>query len=874
MLSESRRLRSLARLRILDTPPEPGLDALTRAAALACDAPAAVISLMDGGRHWFKSRIGLTGPSELPLGHTFCRDTLCRREVTEVPDLASLTACTDPVPMVGSLPVRFYAGHPLQLNDGAHAGSLCVLDSLARQLSPEQRDILACLAKAIVELLEERCAARALASSEARFRALSESSPLGIFSTTAEGECTYTNDRWQSIFGATNEQALGHGWATTLHPEDRDALFHDWNVAAIARQEFDEEFRVQHRDGTVRCLRAVARPVDDGQRGPSGYVGTVEDITDRVQQRQALDRVHHQLTLATEELTRQHELLRVTLQSIGDAVITTDSHGNVTWLNPVAERLTGHRSEGACGRPVSQVYRTVCERTRRPAGGAFSLCLSGQDGDQPEIRSVLVARDSSEHDIEQSVAPILDRWNTVLGAVLVFRDVTRQRRLVRTMMHRASHDALTGLVNRTEFEQILSRSLTELKRTRRASALMFIDLDQFKLVNDACGHAAGDRLLIQMGRLLTGIVGEDGTLARLGGDEFGVLLDHGDWDRALAVAQRICERMEAFRFLHEDRGYRIGTSIGLVPFDARWCDVSAALKCADSSCYAAKKEGRNRVHAWSETNRAVLDRRRRMRWATRLAQALDEGRFVLHAQRILSLDPDDARMHAEVLIRLRDTDGSLIFPALFMPAAERFGFSTRIDRWVLGHVVDLLLAQDDRGGVERLFVNLSGRSIEDRVFQRDVIALLDSAGPGACGRLCLEVTETAAMADVANAAAFIERAQALGVRFALDDFGAGAASYGYLKSLPVDVLKIDGQFVAGLAGDALNEAAVHGFVRVARVMGLKTVAEGVDSAETLEQVRKLGVDLAQGFFLHQPEPLTAASLAPAHLPSPLAASVC
>jgi len=717
-----------------------GLDALVKAAALACRMPLALVSVMEGERHRLVVGTGFADGLELCHGSSFARCTLDHRQIVEVHDLEATPGIVDR-PSWGAGPVRFYAGHPMRSSDGSHLGTLSLLDHRPRQLCSEQRDILDCLSQAAAQLLE---APRAMASS----------------------------------------------------------------------------------------------PPADRHGEPS------------------------------EQLAGQHECLRVTLQAIGEAVITTDAHGRVTWMNPVAERLTGHRLTEACDRQVSGIFRIVSEGSGLPIADPVSRCLSGQRVVRRDERPILIARRADEHIIEETVAPILDRHGATQGAILVFRDVTEQHRLARAVNHRACHDALTGLLNRAAFERLLARSLQAMNRQRHGCSLMFIDLDRFKLVNDACGHAAGDRLLTQMSRLLSEIVGDGNALARLGGDEFGVLIEHPDPDRALRIAQRICERMEGFRFIDGQRRHRIGTSIGLVPFDARWNDVSAAMQSADASCHAAKQDGRNRVHVWSSTDPGVRERRRDMRWAARVAEALDQERFVLHLQRILPLAPDDDGVYAEILIRLQNANGSLVLPASFLPAAERYGFSARIDRWVLRQVIDTLLLRAERSDALRLFVNLSGRSIEDRRFQQDAIAMLAAAGPAVCSRLCLEVTETAAIADVANAATFIERMQALGVRAALDDFGAGAASYGYLRSLPVDTLKIDGQFVSGLVHDPLNEAAVQGFVRVAGVMRLTTVAEGVDSAETLQRVRALGADFAQGYHLHRPEPFTAATLDAARVSVP------
>jgi diguanylate cyclase len=408
---------------------------------------------------------------------------------------------------------------------------------------------------------------------------------------------------------------------------------------------------------------------------------------------------------------------------------------------------------------------------------------------------------------------------------------------------------------------------------RSEHALLFIDLDQFKLVNDACGHAVGDQLLQQVGKLLGEAVRGRDTLARLGGDEFAVILENCTAQQAQRVAQQICERMDDFRFLHEERRFRIGASVGLVALDMRWATTAALMQAADTVCYAAKEAGRNRVHTWFDTDQAMRTRHGETQWASRLEQALDDNRFVLHAQRIQPLSAPGRGLHAEVLLRMIDSDGSLVPPGSFLPAAERFHLASRIDRWALRHVTALLKAQPDLSGLDTLSVNLSGQSVGDRALHRQAFELLSDAGPDACRRLCLEITEAAAVTNMADAAVFIDQVRTLGVRIALDDFGAGASSFGYLKNLQVDLLKIDGQFVRDIVDDPLDEAAVRCFVDVARVVGVKTVAEFVDRPQVLERVRAIGIDFAQGFLLHRPGPIDVVlGILPANAAGPLALS--
>ena len=572
-----------------------------------------------------------------------------------------------------------------------------------------------------------------------------------------------------------------------------------------------------------------------------------------------LTRLRGQVMQTVEALHHSRELLQVTLHSIADAVITTDAGGHVLWMNPAAERMTGWCHGAAQGLPVEAVYQPVDEEQGLPLGmHPLHRCLAERRAVRGSQPMRLISRSGDECGIEDSAAPIHDAQGRLSGVVLVFHDVTEQRRLDREMRWRASHDLLTGLLNRGEFDRRLQQVLQRSREEGTRHALLYLDLDQFKLINDACGHPTGDRLLLQIGQLLGGCVRPGDTLARLGGDEFGVLLERCGVHQAQRVAQLICERMEEFRFVHDGRRFRVGASIGLVPLDARWRQADAVMQAADSACYVAKEAGRNRVHLWFDTDETLRQHQGQMHWARRLEQALDEDRFELHAQRILPIGRPHGGLHCEVLLRLRDgDDGALVPPGHFLPAAERFQLAARIDRWVVRQV----FTQLDRATVaglhpERVAINLSGQSLSDGGF-RDYVTDLVREARFDVQVLCFEVTETAAITRPDDAARFMAAMRALGIRIALDDFGAGASSFGYLKTLPVDVLKIDGQFIRELGRDALDLATVRCFRDIAQVVGMTTVAEFVEAPGVLEQLRELGIDFAQGHLLHRPEPFAA-----------------
>ena len=625
-------------------------------------------------------------------------------------------------------------------------------------------------------------------------------------------------------------------------PDVRPVIEHAVRQSMTFGTPFDLELACVSAKGRGFWARAVGT-VEFKAGKPVRLVGAMQDITRR-----------RQMEI---ELARSRELLQVTLESIGDAVITTDVDGIVQWMNPVAERMTGWTKAEAANHPLTKVFTIIDEETRLPTPDPVALCLAQSAIVGVSGQITLISRDGIEYGIEDSASPIRYGDGEVHGAVLVFHDVSEQRRLNHEMSHRATHDLLTGLLNRGEFEDRLTRLLENLDGSIAGSALLYIDLDQFKLVNDACGHNAGDQLLRQVSAILRGCVRGHDALARLGGDEFGVILEHCDVRHAERVAQKICDEMDEFRFVHDGRRFRVGTSIGLVPIDNRWTSIKALLQAADAACYAAKDGGRNRVHAWFDSDQVLKARHGDMQWVNRLELALDEDGFELFGQRIESIDgkPEEG-LHFEVLLRLREANGTLVPPGAFLPAAERFHLVTRIDRWVVRKALEWMdTAEREAIDIGMMSVNLSGQSLGDLAFHRDAMQMLRRASFD-LRKLCLEVTETAAITHLAEARAFIEELRSLGVKIALDDFGAGASSFGYLKSLPVDFLKIDGHFVTTLLEDELNNAAVRCFCDVAKVVGVRTIAEFVERDDVRQALAKIGVDMAQGYLIHRPEPLT------------------
>ncbi len=551
-------------------------------------------------------------------------------------------------------------------------------------------------------------------------------------------------------------------------------------------------------------------------------------------------------------LFQEKEQAEVTLHGIGDAVVTTDPGGCVRYLNPAAEQLTRWSLDAARGRPLHEIYRVVEEGSRRSVLSPLEL-----DGRAVRVEQhiLLIDREGDEHAVEDSLAPLRNADGRPMGTVLVFRDVTKTRAMAQQLAWQANHDDLTGLANRRSFEAHLEAALAEVSREGTQHALLYLDLDQFKVVNDTCGHVAGDELLQHLAVVLREGIRESDTLARLGGDEFGVLLRGCAPARALEIAEHLRESLHDFRFVWKTKTFRIGASIGAVMLDARSGTLDRVLSAADAACFVAKDQGRNRVWLHQREDTEIRRRRGEMEIVHRLTAALEEGRFQLYRQAIRPVaDPAHGGFHYELLVRMVAEDG-LAAPMSFIPAAERYGMMPEIDRWVIRTAFHWLRnARLWFGRRDLLAINVSGQSIGDDAFLDFVISELEATGVDGA-HICFEITETAAIANWHKAIRVVSVLKGLGCHFALDDFGSGMSSFSYLKNIPVDFIKIDGAFVREMHEDPVNYAMVEAIHQIGHVLGIKTVAEFVENDAILRCLRELGVDYAQGYGIHVPEPL-------------------
>ena len=556
-------------------------------------------------------------------------------------------------------------------------------------------------------------------------------------------------------------------------------------------------------------------------------------------------------------LFHQKELAEVTLHSIGDAVITTDAKACVEYLNPIAEELTGWSTVEASGKLLNEIFIIHNGFTMEPEENPIEKCLHEENIVGLGSNIILTNHHGKEIMIEDSAAPIRNHEGNIVGAVLVFYDVTSMRNTPHLLSYHATHDALTGLYNRREFERQLSELILEAKNTHSQHALCYIDLDQFKVINDTSGHMAGDKLLQQLTYLIKNHVRDADMLARLGGDEFGLLLKNCDLDRSLKIAETLRKTIKDFRFSWSNNTFELGASIGLVPILDISVSPAEVLSEADAACYAAKEKGRNRVQVYQTGNLELARRHGEMQWVARINDAINDDRLVLYAQPIIALNNKDHH-YFEILLRLIDIDGSVIEPMAFIPAAERYNLMPDIDYIVIKKSIQLL-SKHYHSAIPainhiKFSINLSGGTLgKDDLL--DYIRNLIKTYKVPNNAICFEITETAAIGNLEQAATLIKALRREGCSFSLDDFGSGLCSFGYLKSLPVDYLKIDGTFVRGIIDNKLNYTVVKSASQIAGVLNMKTIAEYVEDKKIIPVLRELGVDYAQGFALGRPEPI-------------------
>jgi diguanylate cyclase (GGDEF)-like protein/PAS domain S-box-containing protein len=666
-------------------------------------------------------------------------------------------------------------------------------------------------------------------------------SPIGCFNLSRKGVILNANIKAAELLGRELAQIVNKPLSSFVHHGSLHTYYDFITDPRVIRPPSVCELKFVRQHGVpfealleVSCRRNKRGAITD-------FMVLLSDITESKEYEHAL--------------LAEMDRAQVTLHSIGDGVITTDADGIIDYMNPVAEHLTGWSTQMAIGNRLQTVFHVVDEKSQKPIANAVQRCLKANQIITLGEDCVLVGKHGQKFAIQHSIAPLKHRNGTVLGIVVVFSNVTEARNMAQQLVHQATHDSLTGLVNRREFEKRLGNAIKGSKSSRTHHCLCYLDLDQFKIVNDTAGHVAGDELLRRITVLLKSKIRSRDTLARYGGDEFGLLLDNCPIERAYSIAKSLLAAVQNLNFEWEGRTFQVGVSIGLVPITEITTNTAEIMSQADVACYTAKDLGRNQVHIYENTDNKLAQRHSEILRVADITDSIKANRFRLYCQSISPLqETGNEAAHYELLIRAVDANGKIELPKTFIPAAERYGMMAAIDRWVIRTAFRRYVELFDQSENIKIAINISGNSLTDASFLQYVQHNISKSGIRS-RNVCFEITETAAISNLEQARIFITELKQLGCQFALDDFGSGLSSFTYLKNLPVDYLKIDGSFVSDMINDPINQAMVAAINEVGHVMGIKTIAECAENHEIIDQLTKLGVDYAQGFAISTPMPI-------------------
>lgn len=557
--------------------------------------------------------------------------------------------------------------------------------------------------------------------------------------------------------------------------------------------------------------------------------------------------------LAASESLIEKERAQITLHSIGDGVITTDSSGAIDYMNPVAETLTGWRFHQAMGMSMEAILHLEDEVSGRVIPDPARRCMVEKRVISPKTDNVLISKNGMRFSIQGTAAPMFNAQGGCIGVVLVFKDVSDSRRMQKMMVHQATHDPLTGLVNRSAFEDRLQKAVESARNFENTHALLYLDLDQFKIVNDTAGHVAGDELLKQISVLLSSQLRARDTLGRLGGDEFSVLLENCPLSKASRVANILIDAIREYRFSWEDKSYQIGVSIGVVPITAEVSDRNELMIQADQACYSAKELGRGCAFIATDKDFDANFQPGESMQRDDLAKAIEDERFELLYQPIVALGDKNAGTHtrAEILLRMLDTEDKYLKPGAFIPTASRFGMMGQIDRWVIGKLFNDYSHVFMQNPDLVMNINLSVQAVSDEL-TIDFISRQFETSVVSPHQICFEITETILTNHFSSARLFIEQIGSLGCACALDDFGSGLSSFSYLKGIGVDFLKIDGDLIRDICDDVVDRTMIESINTMAHLLGIKTIAKCADSEAIIHEIRQLGIEYAQGYYLGDP----------------------
>ena len=706
----------------------------------------------------------------------------------------------------------------------------------------------------MVEAIEERT--NRLEQRETHIRLLMDSTAEAVVGISEVSRCIFVNRACLEMLGYDcADDIVGqdfHEISHHSHPDGRPYPAEECTIRLGAKKfgsyhTDDEVF--WRKDGTSFPVEAWTHPIEHEGKN-TGYMLTFIDISVRKEAEKKLHQVSDQLHLL--------------LQSSGEGIFGVDTELKCTFANGAACSLLGYPIDALIGQDMQQLVQHSTEEGFKISREMSPLFTTIRDNKPFRSDAVVMwSSDGTCFPVEYSCSPIIESGK-ITGAAVVFMDITESRAISRKIDYLATHDALTGLVNRHEFEVRLTNAMHELTEDNATHVLCYMDLDQFKVVNDTCGHIAGDELLRQLASVLKTEIRSEDTLARLGGDEFGVLLRSCPMEKGIELIENIRQTVSEFRFVWEDKTFSLGASVGVTQITPETSSIGSAMSEADAACYIAKDSGRNRIHVYKPDDANLAQRHGEMQWVSLINEALEQDRFVLYLQPIVPVGAylDDMQKgtgkkfsHCEILLRMQDNMGREIQPGAFLPAAERYNLSPKVDRWVISRVFEHFSesrAQFD--AMQMISINLSGNTLNDDEFLPFISELLER-NDFPCEKVCFEITETAAVANLSKASQLIKILRSYGCKFALDDFGSGMSSFAYLKNLHVDYLKIDGNFIRDIVVDRVDRAMVVAVNQVGHVMGIKTIAEFVENMEIMQLLHEIGVDYAQGYGISKPKPV-------------------
>jgi len=780
-----------------------------------------VFSAWLDGKRLDKFEVGLIG--------TPCEQVLARAKSLYFDDACQ---CFPHAPYLARVAPYCYMGTPIA-DCGGSPGTLVVMADSAIKDVVSVQQTLEIYAQIIAGEFKQRSLLSKLeASAESVQKNFAQSLDPQFFHDL-RGHLLEVNDSALTVFGYSREEIKRLGFRD-LTPNDAKTRRINCEAikAVLSRGAYRFETRCKNKEGQLFDCEVTTSLLKVG--GKELIQSRVEDLSSAQQER--------------------GELLKLSraAEASSSVIMITDINGHIEYVNPKFTQLTGYSREEVMGKTPR-----ILSTGQAPLDTYKTLWTTILGGDEWRGEFRNRKKNGDFYWCRNSISGIKDERGKLSHYLAIQDDVSREYELKERLSYQASHDQLTGLYNRHEFERRTEILLAKLHAEKAEHAICFLDLDQFKVINDTCGHAAGDELLRQLGPLLQSVVRQRDTLARVGGDEFAVLMEYCSLDNAERLTKALLKALQNYRFTWGDSTFRVSASIGLAEITEDVRDLSTLLKNADAACYMAKDSGRNRVHLYCPNDQELAQRQGEMEWVSRIYRAMSENQFCLYAQAIKCLDRGTGEgRHYEILLRIIDDDGVMIAPGAFLPAAERYNLIAELDRWVVTETIKLIVANPAfMESVGFISINLSGKTLTDESFLGFLLTSLQKSGLNG-EKICFEITETAAIANLNVAQKFIQALQEMGCKFALDDFGSGLSSFAYLKNLAVDYLKIDGMFIKDIASDEITHAMVKSINDIGHVMGMQTIAEFVENEEIEELVRELGVDYAQGYGIEKPQPLS------------------